>query len=287
MTVLSVNLNKVALLRNSRGGALPSVDAGRARGAGGRRRRHHRCTRGRTSATRGRRTSAASRPGCRSSSTSRAIRGPVRTAAGYPGFLALVERRAARAMHAGARRRRPAHQRPWLRLRARRRAAASGGGATQVLGLPGEPVLRRRRAATRARGRARRRPHRDLHRPLRARACAAGDAGAALAACVRTAERAQRAGLGVNAGHDLDQQNLGPFLRAVPGVLEVSIGHALISEALYDGLAPTVQRYLAVIAARAEFRARCRRPAHAWRASTRPAHRAQSARTAQRRGTAR
>ena len=81
-----------------------------------------------------------------------------------------------------------------------------------------------------------------------AHAHAAGDAGAALAACVRTAERAQRAGLGVNAGHDLDQQNLGPFLRAVPGVLEVSIGHALISEALHDGLAPTVQRYLAVIA---------------------------------------
>ncbi|HET9483939.1 MAG TPA: pyridoxine 5'-phosphate synthase, partial [Xanthomonadales bacterium] len=67
--------------------------------------------------------------------------------------------------------------------------------------------------------------------------------------CARTAERAQRASLGVNAGHDLDQRNLGPFLAAVPGVLEVSIGHALIGEALYAGLDATVRAYLAVIAA--------------------------------------
>ncbi len=44
---------------------------------------------------------------------------------------------------------------------------------------------------------------------------------------------------GVNAGHDLSQTNLGVFLGAVPDVLEVSIGHALISEALYEGLIPT------------------------------------------------
>jgi len=50
-------------------------------------------------------------------------------------------------------------------------------------------------------------------------------------------------GLGVNAGHDLSQHNLATFLEGVPGVLEVSIGHALISEALVDGLAATVQRY--------------------------------------------
>jgi pyridoxine 5-phosphate synthase len=52
----------------------------------------------------------------------------------------------------------------------------------------------------------------------------------------------------VNAGHDLSQDNLGEFLRAVPNVLEVSIGHALIGEALYAGLESTVKRYLAILA---------------------------------------
>ena len=57
------------------------------------------------------------------------------------------------------------------------------------------------------------------------------------------ARAAQDAGLGVNAGHDLNRANIGPFLRAVPGVLEVSIGHALIADALEFGLADTVRRY--------------------------------------------
>ena len=64
-----------------------------------------------------------------------------------------------------------------------------------------------------------------------------------------TALAAQRAGLGVNAGHDLDQRNLTTFLREVPGVLEVSIGHALFAEAIHDGLAITVRAYLDAIAA--------------------------------------
>jgi len=66
-------------------------------------------------------------------------------------------------------------------------------------------------------------------------------------AYAETARRARAAGLGVNAGHDLDQANLGAFLAGVPDVLEVSIGHALISEALYEGLAATIRRYLAVL----------------------------------------
>ena len=78
-------------------------------------------------------------------------------------------------------------------------------------------------------------------------AAAHGDAADELARCVRTAEQAQAMGLGVNAGHDLSQQNLGRFLSTVPGVLEVSIGHALIGEALYAGLETTVQRYLALL----------------------------------------
>ena len=61
----------------------------------------------------------------------------------------------------------------------------------------------------------------------------------------RAAEAALRAGLGVNAGHDLNLENLPPFVAAVPGVVEVSIGHALIADALEFGLAETVRRYVA------------------------------------------
>jgi pyridoxine 5-phosphate synthase len=61
------------------------------------------------------------------------------------------------------------------------------------------------------------------------------------------AQAAQGVGLGVNAGHDLNRDNLPPFLRAVPGVLEVSIGHALTADALEYGMATTVRLYLAAI----------------------------------------
>ncbi|MFL6587906.1 MAG: pyridoxine 5'-phosphate synthase [Luteimonas sp.] len=77
----------------------------------------------------------------------------------------------------------------------------------------------------------------------------AGTPETALPAFVATARQARAAGLGVNAGHDLSQANLGPFLAALGGIDEVSIGHALIDEALYDGLDTTVCRYLAIAAA--------------------------------------
>lgn len=80
-----------------------------------------------------------------------------------------------------------------------------------------------------------------------AQAFAAGEPGPTLAACVETARRAQQAGLAVNAGHDLSQANLGTFKAAIPGLAEVSIGHALIGEALYEGLAVTVRRYLQIL----------------------------------------
>ncbi|PXW97031.1 pyridoxine 5'-phosphate synthase [Sphaerotilus hippei] len=60
---------------------------------------------------------------------------------------------------------------------------------------------------------------------------------------VRTAEAALAAGLEINAGHDLNRDNLSDFLRAVPGVMEVSIGHALIADALELGYAETVRDY--------------------------------------------
>ncbi|GAB3387580.1 pyridoxine 5'-phosphate synthase [Lysobacter fragariae] len=81
-----------------------------------------------------------------------------------------------------------------------------------------------------------------------AEAYAGGDAASMQARFAATAVRAQAAGLGVNAGHDLSQANLGSFIRAVPGVLEVSIGHALIGEALYAGLDATVRGYLRILA---------------------------------------
>ena len=62
------------------------------------------------------------------------------------------------------------------------------------------------------------------------------------------ARAAQAAGLEVNAGHDLNRDNLADFLRAVPGVREVSIGHALIADALELGYEATVKAYLACMA---------------------------------------
>lgn len=61
-----------------------------------------------------------------------------------------------------------------------------------------------------------------------------------------TAKEAQDSGLGVNAGHDLNLQNLEKFC-TIPGILEVSIGHALTAEALENGLANTVGKYLAIL----------------------------------------
>jgi pyridoxine 5-phosphate synthase len=62
------------------------------------------------------------------------------------------------------------------------------------------------------------------------------------------ARAAAAAGLGINAGHDLSRDNLTDFLREVPGVQEVSIGHALVADALELGYAATVRAYLAAIA---------------------------------------
>lgn len=91
----------------------------------------------------------------------------------------------------------------------------------------------------------------ELYTGPYAEAFADGNPGAALAAAARTARDAQAAGLAVNAGHDLNQANLGAFLAAVPGVHEVSIGHALIGEALYAGLDATVRAYRRIVDAAA------------------------------------
>ena len=64
----------------------------------------------------------------------------------------------------------------------------------------------------------------------------------------RAAQAALDAGLGVNAGHDLNRDNLAAFVRTVPGVQEVSIGHALIADALELGYAATIKAYLDCLA---------------------------------------
>lgn len=74
-----------------------------------------------------------------------------------------------------------------------------------------------------------------------------GDVAEMLERFAGIALRAQAVGLGVNAGHDLSQANLGAFLATVPNVLEVSIGHALISEALHEGLRATVDGYQSIL----------------------------------------
>lgn len=64
---------------------------------------------------------------------------------------------------------------------------------------------------------------------------------------LETAEAARKCGLGLNAGHDLNLENLGYYISTIPWTDEVSIGHAIICDALYMGLEKTIQAYLAEI----------------------------------------
>ena len=73
------------------------------------------------------------------------------------------------------------------------------------------------------------------------------DPEAAVAPFIRAAEMARECGLGLNAGHDLSLENLEYFIRNIPWTDEVSIGHALISDALYMGLEQTIKAYLSKI----------------------------------------
>ena len=114
-------------------------------------------------------------------------------------------------------------------------------GARVSLFMDPEPAQIERVAATGA-------ERIELYTETYAAAYAAGGEvlEATFARFAEAAKVARDAGLGVNAGHDLNQANLGYFLR-IPGIEEVSIGHALIAEALVDGLAATVRAYLEVM----------------------------------------
>ena len=95
----------------------------------------------------------------------------------------------------------------------------------------------------------------ELYTEPYAAAYATPQRGKELARYGAAAAAAMRAGLGVNAGHDLNRDNLPAFLANVSGVLEVSIGHALIADALELGLERTVRAYLAAIGAGSKGRA--------------------------------
>ena len=88
----------------------------------------------------------------------------------------------------------------------------------------------------------------ELYTEPYAAAWGTSDQAAQLQRYAVAAQAALDAGLGVNAGHDLNLHNLGAFVARVPGLLEVSIGHALIADALERGYAATTEAYLSCIA---------------------------------------
>ncbi|GAA4856891.1 pyridoxine 5'-phosphate synthase [Luteimonas vadosa] len=246
MTRLSVNLNKIALLRNARGGGEPDLSraAQACLDAGA----HGLTVHPRPDARHARAEDVQALAGlCRARDVEFNLEGNPFAAprSGYPGFLALCEQHRphqATLVPDGDGQLTSDHGFDFARDADRLvpvvAALRAMGCRVSLFADAGSDV------ATAARVGADRielytGPYADAH--------ASGNAAAALAACRASALQAQAAGLGVNAGHDLSQGNLGDFLAGVPGVLEVSIGHALIGEALYDGLAPTVRRYRAIV----------------------------------------
>ena len=83
----------------------------------------------------------------------------------------------------------------------------------------------------------------ELYTEPYARAFGTAEQNGMLARYRSAALAAQRAGLGINAGHDLNRENIPLFLKTVPGVLEVSIGHALVADALEFGMKESVRLY--------------------------------------------
>ena len=83
----------------------------------------------------------------------------------------------------------------------------------------------------------------ELYTEMYAKQFAAGDKEKAIEPYISAAALAKKLGLGINAGHDLDRFNLPYLIQSIPSIDEVSIGHALISDALYLGLENTIQLY--------------------------------------------
>lgn len=256
MTQLSVNINKIAVLRNSRGGSRPSVlAAARVCMAAG---CHGLTVHPRPDLRHIRPADVADLADWLAQATTAPTSGhaplefniegnpfaPARD--GYPGYFALCEQaRPAQAtlVPDGDGQLTSDHgfdlRRDGERLRPLIRALRELGCRVSLFMDVSSPDIER--AAELGAHRV------ELYTGPYAAAFAAGDAQAALALCVAAAARAQAAGLLVNAGHDLDQDNLPSLLAALPGLAEVSIGHALIADALDVGLDKTVRRYLALL----------------------------------------
>jgi pyridoxine 5-phosphate synthase len=83
----------------------------------------------------------------------------------------------------------------------------------------------------------------ELYTEAYAREFAIGNQEKGIAPYIKAATVAKELGLGINAGHDLDRNNLAYFIKSIPFIDEVSIGHALIADALYLGLENTIQLY--------------------------------------------
>lgn len=253
-TALSVNVNKVALLRNSRDLDLPSVEqAARIAleaGADGLTvhprpdRRHIRPEDVPSLAA----LLAKHGEGREFNIEGNPFMGAEE---GYPGFLAIVRE----ALEAGG-----VHQvtlvpdapeqrtsdHGWNLERDGERlrpvvAELKGLGCRVCLFMDPEPEAMAAAAATGA-------DRIELHTEPYARAWSDGDASAALARYDAAARAARRAGLGLNAGHDLNLENLGALAQTLPDLLEVSIGHALTADALWMGLAAAVRAYQDILA---------------------------------------
>jgi DNA repair protein RecO len=236
-TALSVNLNKVALLRNTRHLGIPSVTraadivlkAG-AQGITVHPRPDERHIRGSDVHE----LAELLRPGRRWNTTSRATPaqpdGLHPRGAAPPGHL--------RARHGG-----PVHLRPRLEPAGRCPGPEAADRRMPRAGRAGQPV---HGPAARAMAPALGADRVELYTESWAAAWGT-PAGRGRGPFAAAGQAALAAGLGVNAGHDLNRDNLADFLRLVPGVQEVSIGHALIADALELGYDATVRAYLACI----------------------------------------
>lgn len=251
VTLLSVNLNKVALLRNARGGGRPDVQAlGRVCvGAGAAGLTLHPRPDGRHARAGDVYALAAWLPDAGAELN---VEGNPFAPAGetggyrYPGFLEIVRQsRPAQATLVPDAAGQLTSDHGWDLARDGGRLAPVVAelralGCRVSLFMDPDPEAVRAAADVGA-------DRVELYTGPYAEAAAAGDAAPLLDRYAEAARAAADAGLGLNAGHDLDLDNLGPFLRAVPGVQEVSIGQALVADALERGLGPTVRAYLDAI----------------------------------------
>jgi len=87
----------------------------------------------------------------------------------------------------------------------------------------------------------------ELYTERYAEAFDTGHADQVVAEYRETTDAAVAVGLGINAGHDLNRRNLGFLLQHIPQISEVSIGHALICEALYEGMEKTIRNYMQIV----------------------------------------